>query len=59
MKLFGGITLINNAGVSIQLINDENYEEYWDKTFNVLLKAQAQLIRKHYHLFKNLNQVEL
>ena len=44
----GGIDiLINNAGISIPtLINDENYEEYWDKTFNVLLKAQVQLIRE-------------
>ena len=48
VKLFGGIDiLINNAGISIPtLINDENYEEYWDKTFNVLLKAQVQLIRE-------------
>ena len=48
VKLFGGIDiLINNAGISIPtLINDENYEEYWDKTFNVLLKAQVQMIRE-------------
>ena len=39
--------LINNAGISIPtLINDENYEEYWDITFNVLLKAQVQMIRE-------------
>ena len=48
VKLFGGIDiLINNAGISIPtLINDENYEEYWDITFNVLLKAQVQMIRE-------------
>ena len=35
VDLFGGIDiLVNNAGISIPtLINDENYEEYWDKTF--------------------------
>ena len=45
---FGGIDiLINNAGISIPTtISDDNYEEYWDNTFNVLLKAQVQLIRE-------------
>ena len=45
---FGGIDiLINNAGISIPTsIEDENYDEYWDNTFNVLLKAQVRLIRE-------------
>ena len=39
--------LINNAGISIPTsIEDENYDEYWDNTFNVLLKAQVRLIRE-------------
>ena len=48
VKRFGGIDiLINNAGISIPTtISDDNYEEYWDNTFNVLLKAQVQLIRE-------------
>jgi len=38
--------LINNAGISIPTtIDDENYEESWDRTFNVLLKGQVNLIR--------------
>ena len=38
--------IINNAGNSIPTtIDDENYEESWDRTFNVLLKGQVNLIR--------------
>ena len=38
--------LINNAGISIPTtIDDENYEESWDRTFEVLLKGQVNLIR--------------
>ena len=38
--------LVNNAGISIPAtIDDENYEESWDKTFDVLLKGQVTLIR--------------
>ena len=38
--------LVNNAGISIPAtIDDENYEESWDKTFDVLLKGQVNLIR--------------
>ncbi|MEC9392457.1 MAG: SDR family NAD(P)-dependent oxidoreductase [Pseudomonadota bacterium] len=45
---FGGLDcLINNAGISIPTtIGDDNYESYWDKTFDVLLKAQVMLIRE-------------
>ena len=44
---FGSLDcLINNAGISIPTtIDDDNYESYWDKTFDVLLKAQVMLIR--------------
>ena len=44
---FGGLDcLVNNAGISIPTaIDDDNYESYWDKTFDVLLKAQVMLIR--------------
>ena len=38
--------LINNAGISIPTtIDDENYEESWDRTFDVLLIGQVTLIR--------------
>ena len=38
--------LINNAGISIPTtIDDENYEASWDRTFDVLLKGQVNLIR--------------
>ena len=38
--------LINNAGISIPTtIDDEIYEESWDRTFDVLLKGQVNLIR--------------
>jgi 3-oxoacyl-[acyl-carrier protein] reductase len=47
IKEFGQLDiLINNAGISIPTtIDDENYEESWDKTFDVLLKGQVNLIR--------------
>ena len=47
MKEFGQLDiLVNNAGISIPTtIDDENYEESWDKTFDVLLKGQVNLIR--------------
>ena len=47
IKEFGRLDiLINNAGISIPTtIDDENYEESWDKTFDVLLKGQVNLIR--------------
>ena len=38
--------LINNAGIAIPVsIDDKNYEESWDRTFDVLLKGQVNLIR--------------
>ena len=38
--------LINNAGISIPIpIDDENYEESWQKIFDVLLTGQVNLIR--------------
>ena len=47
IKEFGQLDiLVNNAGISIPTtIYDENYEESWDKTFDVLLKGQVTLIR--------------
>ena len=47
IKEFGQLDiLVNNAGISIPTtIDDENYEESWDKTFDVLLKGQVNLIR--------------
>ena len=47
IKEFGQLDiLINNAGISIPTtIDDENYEENWDLTFDVLLKGQVNLIR--------------
>ena len=47
IKGFGQLDiLVNNAGISIPTtIVDENYEESWDKTFDVLLKGQVNLIR--------------
>ena len=47
IKGFGQLDiLVNNAGISIPTtIDDENYEESWDKTFDVLLKGQVNLIR--------------
>ena len=38
--------IINNAGVSsVTSIEDENYENYWDDTLNVVLTGQIRLIR--------------
>ena len=47
IKKFGQLDiLVNNAGISIPTtIDDENFEESWDKTFDVLLKGQVNLIR--------------
>ena len=47
IKEFGQLDMIvNNAGISIPTtIDDENYEESWDQTFDVLLKGQVNLIR--------------
>jgi len=47
IKEFGQLDmLVNNAGISIPTtIDDENYEDSWDKTFDVLLKGQVTLIR--------------
>ena len=47
IKEFGQLDiLVNNAGISIPTtIDDENYEKNWDKTFDVLLKGQVNLIR--------------
>ena len=47
IKEFGQLDiLVNNAVISIPTtIDDENYEESWDKTFDVLLKGQVNLIR--------------
>tara|TARA_B100000586_G_scaffold186339_1_gene136942 strand:- start:1222 stop:2001 length:780 start_codon:yes stop_codon:yes gene_type:complete len=48
IKEFGQLDhLINNAGIAIPLsIDDENYEESWEKTLNVLLTGQVNLIRR-------------
>ena len=47
IKEFGQLDiLINNAGISIPTtIDEENYEESWERTFDVLLKGQVNLIR--------------
>ena len=38
--------VINNAGVSsVTAVDDENYENYWDDTLNVVLTGQIKLIR--------------
>ena len=58
IKRFGQLNhLINNAGIAIPLaIDDENYEESWIKTFDVLLTGQVNLIRKALpHLLKSEN----
>lgn len=48
IKEFGQLDhLINNAGIAIPLsIDDENYEESWKKTLDVLLTGQVNLIRR-------------
>ena len=39
--------LINNAGIALPTsIDNDDFEVYWDKTHNVLLKGQAILIRE-------------
>lgn len=58
IKEFGQLDhLINNAGIAIPLaIDDEDYEESWQKTFDVLLTGQVNLIRKALpHLLKSEN----
>lgn len=38
--------VVNNAGISIPtILEDENYEEHWNKTLNVVLTGQVNLIR--------------
>ncbi len=38
--------IINNAGISsVTAVDDENYENYWDDTLNVVLTGQIKLIR--------------
>ena len=38
--------VINNAGISsVTAVDDENYENYWDDTLNVVLTGQIKLIR--------------
>ena len=56
IKEFGQLDiLVNNAGISIPTtIDDENYEESWDKTFDVLLKGQVNLIRAALPFIRNL-----
>src|SRR6056300_819760 len=58
MKTYGGIDLIiNNAGISsVTAVDDENYENYWDDTLNVVLTGQIRLIRAALpHLLKSDN----
>ncbi|MDC0474257.1 SDR family oxidoreductase [Hyphomicrobiales bacterium] len=39
--------LINNAGIAIPTgIDNDDYEIYWDKTHDILLKGQVRLIRE-------------
>ena len=54
----GGLNgLINNAGISsVTAVDDENYENYWDDTLNVVLTGQIRLIRAALpHLLKSDN----
>ena len=38
--------VINNAGISsVTAVDDENFENYWDDTLNVVLTGQVRLIR--------------
>ncbi len=38
--------VINNAGISsVTSVDDENFENYWDDTLNVVLTGQVRLIR--------------
>ena len=47
LKIYDGIDfIINNAGISsLTAVDDENYENYWDDTLNVVLTGQIRLIR--------------
>ena len=49
--------VINNAGISsVTAVDDENYENYWDDTLNVVLTGQIRLIRAALpHLLKSDN----
>jgi len=48
IEKFGGIDiLINNAGIALPTeINNNEFESFWDRTHNVLLKGQAILIKE-------------
>ena len=48
IEKFGGIDiLINNAGIALPTeINNSEFESFWDRTHNVLLKGQAILIKE-------------
>jgi len=59
MKTYGGMDfIINNAGISsVTAVDDENYENYWDDTLNVVLTGQIRLIRAALpHLRKSDNE---
>ena len=47
LNAYNGIDfVINNAGISsVTAVDDENYENYWDDTLNVVLTGQIRLIR--------------
>ena len=47
VDIYGSLDfIINNAGIaSVTSIEDENYEDYWDDTLNVVLTGQIRLIR--------------
>ena len=58
LKIYDGIDfIINNAGISsLTAVDDENYENYWDDTLNVVLTGQIRLIRTALpYLFKSDN----
>lgn len=44
---FGGLDiLVNNAGISaFSALDDENYDQVWDRAFAILLGAQQRLVR--------------
>jgi 3-oxoacyl-[acyl-carrier protein] reductase len=44
---FGGLDiLINNAGISLfTKIDSDDYEDLWDRSFDVMLKGQVRLVR--------------
>ena len=58
LRIYNGIDfIINNAGISsVTAVDDENYENYWDDTLNVVLTGQIRLIRAALpHLLKSDN----